>query len=164
MGGKGRIPSDIIRKALRDDPEDPFIWAYENKCRILFDRLASRAGAMALKIGLWTYLSQPLKNKIAQSIRGQVADHIIQNFDLLHHLPFTVDELIEHMESRFQPGMWWGNHGEWHIDHIVPKSHFKFKEIGDVVFLKCWSLENLQPLWAKDNLRKHTKLEAPNGQ
>jgi cobalamin-dependent methionine synthase I len=29
-------------------------------------------------------------------------------------------EAKEHLESLFEPGMSWSNHGEWHIDHIRP--------------------------------------------
>jgi len=67
---------------------------------------------------------------------------------------YTVQELKEHLEKLFQPGMTWDNHGEWHIDHIIPKSFFQIKEAGDVEFRMCWRLENLQPLWADENLRK----------
>tara|TARA_Y100000310_G_scaffold57488_2_gene52689 strand:+ start:23982 stop:24761 length:780 start_codon:yes stop_codon:yes gene_type:complete len=71
---------------------------------------------------------------------------------------YTIQELKEHLESKFQPGMTWDNHGEWHIDHIVPKSLFKFNGTQDEEFKRCWSLNNLQPLWAKDNLRKNNKM------
>jgi hypothetical protein len=48
--------------------------------------------------------------------------------------------------------MTWGNHGEWHIDHIRPLRSFDLT-VRDQVLEACnWS--NLQPLWAIDNLRK----------
>ena len=52
--------------------------------------------------------------------------------------------------------MSWDNYGEWHIGHIIPKVFFKYKSTDDIEFKYCWSLDNLQPLWAKDNLRKKT--------
>ena len=42
--------------------------------------------------------------------------------------------------------------GDIHIDHIKPQSLFNLQDINDVK--KCWSLSNLQPLWAADNLAK----------
>ena len=54
--------------------------------------------------------------------------------------------------------MTWKNHGKWHIDHIVPKSFFRYKNTDDVEFKYCWSLDNLQPLWAKDNFSKSDNL------
>ena len=30
--------------------------------------------------------------------------------------------------------------------------------MGDEEFMKCWSLENLQPMWAEENIRKSNKI------
>ena len=72
---------------------------------------------------------------------------------------YTVQELKKHLENLFQPGMSWNNYGNWHIDHIIPKSFFEYKSMNDVEFKYCWSLNNLQPLWAKDNLKKGDKIK-----
>lgn len=67
----------------------------------------------------------------------------------------TIGELLEHLESRFQPGMTWGNRGDWHIDHIKPCALF---DLGDPdQQRKCFHYTNLQPLWARDNLAKGSK-------
>jgi len=68
---------------------------------------------------------------------------------------YTLDELIVHLENQFQLNMSWDNYGEWHIDHKKPRSAFHFKNPNDIEFRKCWSLNNLQPLWAIDNLKKN---------
>jgi hypothetical protein len=67
---------------------------------------------------------------------------------------YSVEDLIEHLESLFKPGMTWGNYGQWHIDHIRPVASFHFATYDDPDFKACWSLSNLQPLWAIENLRK----------
>lgn len=72
-------------------------------------------------------------------------------------LDYKVDDLRKHLESRFLPGMTWENYGEWHVDHIIPDKAFNYSSMNDEEFRKCWSLENLQPLWAKDNLSKGAK-------
>ena len=48
--------------------------------------------------------------------------------------------------------MSWDNYGlyGWHIDHKVPLSLAKTEE----ELLKLCHFSNLQPLWAKDNLKK----------
>lgn len=67
---------------------------------------------------------------------------------------YDLAALMAHLEGQFQPGMTWDNAGEWHIDHIVPRSAFEFSSEQDATFKECWALDNLQPLWAIDNLRK----------
>jgi 5-methylcytosine-specific restriction endonuclease McrA len=54
--------------------------------------------------------------------------------------------------------MTWDNYGKWHIDHIIPDSHFNYDKIDDEQFKLAWALENLQPLWAAENYRKYNKL------
>jgi hypothetical protein len=65
---------------------------------------------------------------------------------------FNREQFIFHIESLFIDGMTWDNHGEWHIDHIKPIASFDLNIKEELI--KCWSLSNLQPLWAKDNLIK----------
>jgi hypothetical protein len=71
---------------------------------------------------------------------------------------YDVIELKRHLEEQFVDGMSWENYGEWHIDHIKPLSSFNITDINSDEFKKCWSLSNLQPLWAKDNLKKYNKI------
>lgn len=75
----------------------------------------------------------------------------------LGRLPYTAGELKSHLESMFLPGMSWQNYGVkgWHIDHVRPCASFDLSEQDQ--FDECWSLANLQPLWASDNLRKGSK-------
>ena len=69
-------------------------------------------------------------------------------------LGYDGDELRRHVESQFLPGMSWANYGEWHIDHIKPRSTFR---LPDEMF-KCFALSNLRPLWAIDNIsQRHRK-------
>lgn len=72
------------------------------------------------------------------------------------YFSYTLQELKEHLESQFQPGMTWENYGRygWHIDHIIPQSVLPFDSIGDLNFKICWSLDNLRPLWYTDNLNR----------
>ena len=73
---------------------------------------------------------------------------------------FTVYELKKHLEGLFEDGMSWRNHGKngWEIDHIIPITAFSFANVRDFHFKNCWSLENLQPLWGKDNAAKCNKI------
>ena len=72
---------------------------------------------------------------------------------------YTKLDLKSHLESQFQEGMTWENAGTyWHIDHKVPMCMFNIISYHDEEFKKCWSLENLQPLLAEDNLRKNNTI------
>ena len=73
---------------------------------------------------------------------------------------YNVDQLKQHLELSFKYGMSWNNYGQWHIDHIKPVSKFNIKELGDIEFMNCWALSNLQPLWATENLIKGPKYNA----
>jgi hypothetical protein len=72
-------------------------------------------------------------------------------FDILQYTP---EELISHLEKQFTDGMTWDNYGEWHVDHRMPISSFNFESVDDDSFIKCWSLDNLQPMWGKENIVK----------
>ncbi len=71
---------------------------------------------------------------------------------------YNMDSLKKHIESNFVTGMTWDNYGKWHIDHIIPLSFFRYTSPEDVEFKMCWRLENLQPLWAEDNIAKSNKI------
>lgn len=71
---------------------------------------------------------------------------------------YTADELRAHIEGQFADGMTWENRNEWHIDHKRPLASFQFDGPDDPRFKEAWALDNLQPLWAKENQSKHAKL------
>ncbi len=73
---------------------------------------------------------------------------------------WTVQEAREHLEKQFLPGMSWENHGKngWEMDHIIPESLWSYETTEDFDLRKCWSLENLRPMWAKENTQKGNNL------
>lgn len=66
----------------------------------------------------------------------------------------TIQTAKDYLESKFQPGMSWENHGRWHIDHVIPLASAKTEE--ELISLCRYT--NLQPLWATDNIRKGAKM------
>ena len=69
---------------------------------------------------------------------------------------YTLDQLKQRLENLFHPGMTWENYGKygWHIDHIRPVASFLFESVECAAFKQCWAIENLQPLWWDENLKK----------
>ena len=67
-------------------------------------------------------------------------------------------DLKLHLENQFVDGMNWNNYGKngWHIDHIKPCASFDLTDPKQQKI--CFHYTNLQPLWAIDNLIKHSKL------
>jgi len=68
----------------------------------------------------------------------------------------SYDEFKIYIESKFQEGMNWFNHGidGWHYDHIIPISSAQNEE--EVYKLNHYT--NFQPLWWYDNLKKSDKI------
>ena len=74
-------------------------------------------------------------------------------------LPYTPEQLKEHLQAQFDAHMTWDNYGDyWHIDHIHPQSLLPYDSLEHPNFIKCWSLSNLQPLEAIENIKKSNKL------
>lgn len=110
-----------------------------------------------LRISLSKYISIGLKKRNL-SKNGK---------SIMNVLPYTIQDLKEHLEKQFEPWMTWDNQGAynkkiwddndqltwtWQIDHIVPHSTFNYISMDDENFQKCWMLDNLRPLSAKQNI------------
>lgn len=115
---------------------------------------------------------------ISVSIRYMLkANNATKNNSSKQYLPFSSNELINHIELLFsskenldkQNNVWmtWNNHGRfdskiwndsdistwtWNLDHIIPQSDLPYDSMEHENFKKCWSLENLRPYSSKQNL------------
>lgn len=91
----------------------------------------------------------------------------------LKKITYSINELKIHLESQFEPWMTWENWGSykgktwddndqstwvWNIDHIIPQSKFPYSSMDDENFKKCWALDNLRPLSAKENYIKGDRI------
>jgi hypothetical protein len=91
------------------------------------------------------------RNILKNTLNRMDKEKSSKTIDMLGYSP---EDLKIHMESLFSDGMCWENHGEWHIDHKIPINAFNKDTSMDIVN----SLDNLQPLWASDNLSKSDKV------
>jgi hypothetical protein len=100
-------------------------------------------------------ISTNLKRRIRTAI-----ERILNNKTIETNWLFGCDILKFklHIESLFQDGMAWDNHGNkgWHIDHLIPVKMFDVTI--DSERKKCFHYSNLQPLWAEDNRKKGVKI------
>lgn len=103
--------------------------------------------------------NDPIYN-LVYKVRNRTKNAILtkgfrKDFDYPEYIGCSKEDLKKHIESQFTDGMCWDKviSGEIHIDHILPIGKAKSEE---EVF-KLAHYTNLQPLWAKDNLKKGTK-------
>lgn len=100
--------------------------------------------------------------KLSQNIRRRMRETITlvsKKIDsTMNLLGCTIQQAREHIEKQFKEGMSWENynHKTWHIDHIIPCASFDLTDPEQQK--KCFHYTNLQPLWAKENLSKGSKI------
>jgi hypothetical protein len=117
------------------------------------------------------------KLKLRRRIRCSVRCALLRNNhkkdgSILSKLPYSIEELKKHLESKFESWMNWDNWGVynptswddndpktwvWQIDHIIPQSRFNYTSMDGEEFRACWSLDNLRPYSAKLNISEGDK-------
>lgn len=107
------------------------------------------------------YSNDP-KFRIAVVLRSRLYSVLSRRLQLGHKsesvlrlVGCTLEQLMEHLQSQFAPGMSWNNYGAWHIDHVRPCASFNLTDPEQQ--RRCFHYTNLQPLWALDNIRKGRK-------
>ncbi len=107
-----------------------------------------------------------LKRRVSSTICNTLANRgLYKDSPTWTALPYTPEQLKEHLESQFEDWMTWDNWGlashdrkTWNIDHIYPQSKLPYESLEDENFQRCWALENLQPLETFTNIRKSNKI------
>lgn len=100
------------------------------------------------------------KYKLINNIRERTKDFLNykkenKNTKIYNIVGCSPEFLKEYIENKFTEGMSWDLMGKHiHIDHIIPLSSAKDE---DEIYKLC-HYSNLQPLWAKDNLKKGSKI------
>ena len=104
-----------------------------------------------------------LNKNISESMRSSLKNGSKAGRSWEKLVGYTVEDLASHLESKFQEGMSWSNYGRggWSVDHKIPKAVFNHTTPEHLDFMKCWSLDNLQPMWEDENLSKNAKLYEP---
>jgi hypothetical protein len=138
---------------------------YEKKLRkqeyINSDEYRNKIESRKKEIGRLKYkkrMENPLyrfRKKISTNIRNSIVRQgYSKESSACQILGDEWEVVYEYFSNLFLEGMSWENHGEWHIDHIIPISTAKSEE--EIIRLSHYT--NLQPLWAEDNLLKSNKL------
>jgi hypothetical protein len=97
--------------------------------------------------------------KLIHNVRTRIngfltTKNITKNNKTFNIIGCNPQELKEYLEKQFVDGMTWENRCKWHIDHKIPLSSAKTEE----EIYKLCHYTNLQPLWAKDNIKKSNQI------
>ena len=72
---------------------------------------------------------------------------------------YTLTDLKQYLESQFIKEMNWNNYGSyWWIDKIIPRSAYRYSNVNNNEFKKCWLLKNMRPLYKIDCIKKRNKI------
>jgi len=76
---------------------------------------------------------------------------------------YTLEDLIKRLKKTMPKGYCWQDYldGRLHIDHIIPKSVFNYTKPEHPDFRRCWALDNLRLLPARENIIKSNELYKP---
>lgn len=91
-----------------------------------------------------------------RSLTYQALKGIMKSASTITLLGCSVRHLLDHLEKQFQPGMTWKNHGEWHVDHMMPCASFDVTDPEQQ--RRCCHYTNLQPMWGPENISKNDKV------
>jgi hypothetical protein len=103
--------------------------------------------------------SKPI-NRVISNVRKRLRDVMKGKRAALNVVGCTRKQLQEHLQSQFTKQMHWNNYGTyWHVDHIVPVSHFDLTNPEHVKLVHHYT--NLRPMEAVANMMRGNKIEQP---
>lgn len=111
--------------------------------------------------------SKDLLFRLSGNVRNRLNSFLFKSTfskrsNTIAYLGCTFEQLKEHVEGQFRPGMSWENYGfgsnKWNIDHKTPLSSAK----SERELYKLCHYSNLQPLWQMENFSKSNKMPELN--
>lgn len=160
---KYRIASKIYR--LSSVPHDHHVKAHESynlkQSLIKHDQHVKEWRSDEARISRWQYrnnINEMLYSKLKRGIYRAMGNKATGT-DWYGKLGYSIDELKVHIEKQFLVGMSWDNRDQWHIDHMIPICMFNIESVDSDEFKVCFAIQNLRPLWPKDNRDKYYKVE-----
>lgn len=168
-----RTSPETRKKANIKAAETRRKWSNDKKEEVFNKIAASKMG-----LSLEEYLSKKeeirIRRKLAHNIRTQIHNCLKKTVGQIRHVDWNVEELKKYLESKMKPGMSWENYGRkkghacWEIDHVIPinarteDGSYYWNHLDDPNsedFKKCFSLDNLQPMWAEENNKKNNRID-----
>jgi hypothetical protein len=133
----------------------------KGKCISLEQKIKQSCKHQCISVDKFSgFVVDSIQYRLRHNLRSRlslITKKTIKHGSAVKDLGCTIQELKLYLESKFLPGMTWENYGlhGWHIDHVAPLSSFDLTNPEELK--KACHYSNLQPLWAKDNIRKSNK-------
>ncbi len=127
-------------------------WHLENKEYINYYRKNKRK--TDLKFNINHKVSMAINKSLKGNKKGKHWESLVE---------YTLIDLVKHLKKTLPQGYTWQDYlkGKLHIDHKIPITVFNFTKPEHADFKRCWALNNLRLLSARDNLIKNDKLARP---
>jgi len=125
-------------------------WYYKNKEKVrarqrIYERIRRNTLHFKIKDNMRRRIRTALKKDNGKKTKGT-----------MKLVGCTVEQLKQHIEKQFKPGMSWEQRDSFHIDHIIPCASFDLTKLSEQK--KCFHYTNLQPLYPIENIKKGAKL------
>lgn len=106
-------------------------------------------------------LKSKMINRVWWALRSKNKNYNWDNRSF--NIGYSIEELKNHLQKTMPKGYTWQDYlsGKLHIDHIIPINAFNFTSPKHIDFKKCWALNNLRLLPARENLTKSKKIDKP---
>jgi len=144
------------KKWIKNNPEYQKEWYLKNEryCKEYYSQWMKERYKIDLKYNLNRKISRAIYKSLKGNKKGRCWEILVS---------YSLDDLVKYLKKTIPNGYTWQDYleGKLHIDHIIPISAFNFDSIENPDFKKCWNLENLRLLPAKENLRKNAKIIKP---
>ena len=147
----------ILKRSYRKHAERRRIGARVYRLKIKSDLENAKSQREKSRVRRLRRYREDLGYRLRRRISGRVRMAVSKCYrsgSAIGLLGCSVEELRNHLESLFLPGMSWKNYGQfgWHIDHVRPVCTFDLTNPEQQK--QCFHYTNLQPLWWSDNLSK----------
>ena len=146
--------SEYQKKWIKANPNYHTKWSNDNRDKTR--KAVNKYHATRRKSDIGFKISSNVSRSIRYSLSNAIEGKQGRRWEVL--VGYTRHDLKDHIERQFVKGMDWNNWGDWHIDHITPIVSFDIQKAGDDEFMNCWSLSNLRPIWAIDNIKKSARI------
>jgi len=167
----GRIISQDQKKAISET-----LKGNKNAANITKEKIIERT-AKRMRISIEQYIAEKSIRVVQRRVRKSMLDRLCRFLKgqrkSVKYFPFSREELMKHLESKFEQGMTWDNYGRlfnrrsWEVDHVIPLRYKEDDEFywnqdelsnpSSETFKIAWSLDNLQPKWDRENWSKGSR-------